>query len=289
VIARVLTCGALLGALYTPLAAQRPTERVIPLSLALAETVYGMGAGGMVVAVPAGVEAIRATRGLPVIGHGRTPSAEAVIAARPTLVIGDSSIDATLALQLRRAGLRLLLTTAEETMAGAEARATMVGHWLQRDAAASALIDTMRSQFATAAALRPTTPPRTVFIYARGLGTVYAAGRGTGVTELIQLAGGTNPITAFDGYKPLTAEALIVARPEVIVLTSHGLASVGGIDGLLRIPGIATTPAGRARRIVTVDDHLILGFGPMAGEAAMQLATAFRDAGGASASAPRAR
>ena len=44
-------------------------------------------------------------------------------------------------------------------------------------------------------------------------------------------------------------------------MTTTGLESVGGIDGLVEIPGIAQTPAGRDRRIVTVEDGLLYSFG----------------------------
>ena len=46
----------------------------------------------------------------------------------------------------------------------------------------------------------------------------------------------------------------------MILVPERGLASLGGIDGLVAQPGIALTPAGKARRIVTMDDLLLLGF-----------------------------
>ena len=43
---------------------------------------------------------------------------------------------------------------------------------------------------------------------------------------------------------------------------TKGLVSVGGIKGLVQFPGIAQTPAGQHQRVVTVDDSLLLSFGP---------------------------
>ena len=51
-------------------------------------------------------------------------------------------------------------------------------------------------------------------------------------------------------------------KPDVIVLMTKGLASVGGIKGLLQLPGVAQTPAGQHQRFVTIDDSLFLSFGP---------------------------
>ena len=58
----------------------------------------------------------------------------------------------------------------------------------------------------------------------------------------------------------------------MILLPSRGMDSVGGLDGVLSQPGLAQTPAGKARRVVAMDDLLLLGFGPRAGEGALELA-----------------
>lgn len=63
-------------------------------------------------------------------------------------------------------------------------------------------------------------------------------------------------------FTPITTEALAQAQPDVILMMTKGLESVGGLDGLLTIPGIAQTPAGLNRRVVDMEDGVLLGFGP---------------------------
>ena len=53
-----------------------------------------------------------------------------------------------------------------------------------------------------------------------------------------------------------------VAAPDAILVMSKGLESVGGVDGLVEIPGVAQTPAGTDRRIVSVEDGVLLNYGP---------------------------
>jgi iron complex transport system substrate-binding protein len=79
---------------------------------------------------------------------------------------------------------------------------------------------------------------------------------------------------SFTGYKPLTPEAAIAAAPQVIVATEQGLEATGGVDGLLKAPGLAQTPAGQARRVVALDALLLLGFGPRLPQAVAALAEA---------------
>ena len=72
--------------------------------------------------------------------------------------------------------------------------------------------------------------------------------------------------------RQITAEALLLAKPDVLLVTTTGLASVGGVDGLLDIPGLAQTPAGRDRRVLAYEDQYLLGGGPRTGQMMRQLA-----------------
>ena len=69
----------------------------------------------------------------------------------------------------------------------------------------------------------------------------------------------------------MTAEAVIAAQPEMYVLFESGLKSIGGAEGLLKVPGLAQTPAGRDKRVVAMDGLYLAGFGPRCGRAALYL------------------
>jgi iron complex transport system substrate-binding protein len=77
-----------------------------------------------------------------------------------------------------------------------------------------------------------------------------------------------------EGYKPLTPEAAIAAAPDIILTTDQGLQAAGGIDGLLKAPGLAQTAGGRARKVAAQDALLMLGFGPRLPQAVAALAEA---------------
>jgi iron complex transport system substrate-binding protein len=52
------------------------------------------------------------------------------------------------------------------------------------------------------------------------------------------------------------------AQPVVILMMAEGLESVGGINGLVQIPGIGQMSAGMIRRVVDVEDGVLWGSGP---------------------------
>jgi iron complex transport system substrate-binding protein len=83
-------------------------------------------------------------------------------------------------------------------------------------------------------------------------------------------------LMGIDDFKPLSAEAVIAMQPDVLLVLEKGLESVGGVDGLLRIPGLADTPAGRNRQIVAFDDLYFLGMGPRTGQALADLRAALQ-------------
>ena len=67
----------------------------------------------------------------------------------------------------------------------------------------------------------------------------------------------------WQGMKPMTAEAIVQAAPDVLLMMTDGLESVDGIDGLIeRIPAIASTPAGQHKRVIDMADGDVLSFGP---------------------------
>ncbi len=116
---------------------------------------------------------------------------------------------------------------------------------------------------------RAATKPKVAFLYVRGTQVQQIGGVGSGADAMIEAAGGVDvgKSIGIQGFKQLTAESLVAAQPDVLLLLSAGLQSVGGVDGLLRLPGVAQTPAGRNRRVIAYDDLMLLGLGPRTGKA----------------------
>ena len=121
--------------------------------------------------------------------------------------------------------------------------------------------------------------PVVAALYIRGTGTQLVLGRNSATHWLIDAAGGKNvaDILDIDQYKTITAESLLRAEPDILLVPSAGLESVGGVDGLLEVGGISQTPAGINRAVLAYDDQLLLGNGPRTGDLLKQLAADFRN------------
>jgi len=250
------------------------TSRIVTLGGSVTETVYALGAGDQIVGVDASSVYPEAAAERPSVGYFRQLPAEGVLSLDPSLVIAlEGTGPPTVLDQLRSAGVQVEEIPDAPTVDGTKRKIRQIAGLLGRDAQGDSLIRRMDEDLAEARALRQeaTSTPRVLFIYARGSGSMNVAGRGSSAEAMIELAGAQNAITGFEGYKPMTAEAVVSATPDVLLLLTRGLDSVGGIDGLLDQPGIALTPAGENRRVVAMDDLLLLGFGPRLGTAVKEL------------------
>jgi iron complex transport system substrate-binding protein len=263
----------ILGA--APLRAQpADTSRIVTLGGSVTEIVYAMGAGEQIVGVDASSVYPEAATGKPNVGYFRQVPAEGVLSLDPSLILALEGTGPPAVLdQFRSAGVRTVLVPDEPSAEGAAQKIRQIGDLLGREAAADSLVRGLERDLEAARALRQEVDatPRVLFIYARGTGSMSVAGRGSSAEAVIELAGAENAITGFEGYKPMAAEAVVSAEPDVLLMLDRGLESIGGVDGLLEQPGIKLTPAGKNRRIVAMDDLLLLGFGPRLGTAVKQL------------------
>jgi iron complex transport system substrate-binding protein len=250
------------------------TERIVSTAGSLTETLFALGAGSEVAAVDVSSVYPAEAAALPKVGYARQLSAEGILSLDPTVVFATTDAGPPEVLKhLEAAQVRVVTLDNEHTPEAAARRIREIGAVLGRVDAAGRVVAQLEAELAEAAARVAETAdrPRVLFIYARGGGTMNVAGRDTSAEAIIALAGGVNAVDGFSQYKPLTAEAAVEAAPDVLLVTTRGLQASGGVEGLLKQPGLSLTPAGRAGRIVAMDDLLLLGFGPRLGQAAREL------------------
>jgi iron complex transport system substrate-binding protein len=253
------------------------TSRVVVLGAGLTETVFALGAGERVVGVDSTSVYPDAAARLPRVGYHRQLAAEGVLELRPTLVVLSSQSGPRLARQqLAAAGVPLLTLNEDATLDANRQRIRALGRAFGAVERAETMIRDLDAELARIGRIVGSVAdkPRVLFVYARGQGTPYVAGKGSAPATLIELAGGTLAVDAFKGFRPLTAEAALLAAPDFIVIPARGLDSVGGARALLETPALHATPAGRRGKVIGVEDVKVLTFGPRLAEGVRELAQA---------------
>jgi len=203
------------------------------------------------------------------LGHVRSLTIEPIVALNPTLIVAsDKDINADLLGKIKESGIKYDLFEQKYSIEGTKALIKQVAQALGNNNYQS-LWDKIDADIAK---LQPISQkPKVLFIYARGAGTLMVAGKNTPMESIIQIAGGVNAVENLEDFKPLTPEALIQGDPDLILLFDSGLESLGGTEGLLKVPGIAQTKAGKNKAIISMEGGLLSGFGPRVGEAAVEL------------------
>ncbi len=255
----------------------KDTSRILTLGGPITEIVFALGAGDKVIATDTSSYFPAQAQKLPKVGYQRNLSAEGVIAQKPSLIVGTTEAGPPAAIkQIRDSGITTLILPAEPTVQGAKNKILALGKVFGLERRAEALANGIDLDLAEAKAYAGSrNRPKVVFIYARGAGTLLVSGKGSSADGMIKLAGAVNPIQSYEGYKPLTSEALVAANPDVIMFLTNGLESIGGVDGALKLPGVALTNAGKNRRIVHMDDLYMLSFGPRLGKAVLDMTFLF--------------
>ncbi|PTE15869.1 heme/hemin ABC transporter substrate-binding protein [Pseudogemmobacter blasticus] len=274
--------GLALALAADPIAAE-DAPRVISLGGSVTEIVVALGAGDRLVArdttstYPASVEA------LPDVGYVRALSAEGVLALSPDLILAEDGAGPPEAVDvLQAAGIGYVKIPAATTPEGVIGKITAVAAALEMPEAGAKLAAQVSADMdrVAAAVAGVTQPKRVLFVLSLQGGRVMAGGEGSTAEGIIELAGGVNAASGFQGYKPMTDEAILTAAPDVILMMNRHGDDPGSNDDVMAQPALSQTPAARAGAVVRMDGLLLLGFGPRLPEAAMTLHDALYPAKG---------
>ena len=262
----------------------RDASRIIPANGDIAEVVFALGLGDSVVATDVSATYPPEADALPEVGYQRSLLGEQLLGLDPSVVVANPDAGPADVLdQIRAAGVPVVVVDYPHDLTGPATKIRLVAAALGVPARGEALarrvderIRAARNEATRLVAAAGGEPLRAAFLYLRGSNVQQLGGRGSRADALLEAAGvvDVGVELGVDEFEPIGDEALVAAAPDVLVVTTTGLESVGGVDELVKLPAIAGTPAGRARRVVALDDQLLLGLGPRTGEALQQLVDA---------------
>ncbi|MCZ4354082.1 ABC transporter substrate-binding protein [Roseovarius aestuarii] len=270
----LITAGLLTAAALAPAWAEDGPQAVISIGGPITETVYQLGEEDRLIARDTTSVWPEAVMELPDVGYMRALSAEGVLSVDPDLILlRDTSGPPEALEQLRAASVPLVEIHDAFTPEAILNMVDKIGAALNAQPAAEALNAKLRADLKALAAETASLehPRRVLFLLSAEDGRLVAAGSGNGADGLLKLAGAINILgDEFQGYKPISTEAIITADPEVIVMMSGRVSHEGLPDEILALPAIALTTAGRNKAFMTVEGAA-LGFGPRTVEFARDL------------------
>ena len=260
--------------------AVRDGSRIAVAGGSLTEILYFLGAEERIVAVDSTSNYPQQAAQFPSVGYVRALSAEGLLSLNPTLVLGEDDMGpAEVLAAVGRTGVDVVRVPEAHTAAGIVAKVRCIANVLSLPAeelVAAQLTPVVEALAQLQRSAAPN-PQSAAFLLGLRDGSPIGAGRATSAHGLLEMASVRNVLADFEGWKPVSMEAMASAAPDYILVTERGIDTAGGEDALFGHPALKTTPAGRLReRMIVLDGMAALGFGPRTLQVARSLALRLR-------------
>jgi iron complex transport system substrate-binding protein len=255
--------------------AQMNTTRIVCVSKQLTELLFALGTGDKIVGVDLSSTWPPEATKLPTVGYHRLLSAEGITSLHPTLLLHDGNVapEAVLS-QLKDVGIPIREFKADEGIPGVTALIKTLGQEFGATARADSLCAKLEADMKVVEKKRgeySQTPRVLILHFGRVVNNYLVIGQRGVATKILEWSGGRNALDVPDGMKPLSAEIVAQAQPDVILLTDFGYDRLGGMDAIKQLPGVALTPAAKSGRIYRVEEHDLVYLGPRTGEVILSM------------------
>ena len=253
--------------------------RIVCLSKQLTEYVFALGKGYNLVAVDLSSTYPDSAKLLKTVGYHRALSPESIIAMTPDLVIHSNDIGPETVLpQITKAGLNIKAFGGANTIDSARLLLKELGKFFGVGKKADSIITTMNADIAKAAdtlkAMNIKDSLKIMIIHfgLRNNNYFVMSGRNGVGDKMIRLAGCTPALYNGKGAREMSAEAVALANPDIIIATDFGYDRMGSMDKFISsVPGVSLTNAGKNKRIVRFEEHDLIYFGPRTGDNVIKL------------------
>lgn len=253
-------------------------KRVVSIGGSVTEIVYALGEQDRLVARDSTSIYPVEVNELPNVGYMRALSPEGVLSVGPELIIAEEGSGPKETIDLLSAASIPFITIPDTySREGIIAKVAAVGKALGVQGQAALLSEKLNEELIAAEEKSRSfygVPKKVLFILSTRGGKILASGSNTAADSIIKMAGGVNAITEFNGYKPLSDEAVTVASPDVIMMMDQGGDHVTANEKLFAKPAISTTPAAKTQSVIRMNGLYLLGFGPRTASAVSDLHTA---------------
>ncbi|WP_425403676.1 heme/hemin ABC transporter substrate-binding protein [Hwanghaeella sp.] len=263
------------GAVVLPNMAWGAPARIVSVGGSITETIYFLKREALLVGADTTSVYPKAAERLPKVGYMRNLSVEGVLSLDPTMILLEEGAGPPVAVDsLKSVGVRIEEIAEARSIDDVVEKIRHIARLVDAAKEGEALANTVAERAQTIGKFVDTTKerPRVLFLLDVKDGSLMTAGRNTSVEAIVGLSGGKMVFDEFEGFRPITAEAVQHADPDVILLMSHVTDRLGGDDAVAKLPVLAPLRAARDGRIIGINGLLLLGFGPRTPDAVQLLA-----------------
>lgn len=254
----------------------KDSARIVSIGGAVTEILYALGKDENIVGIDTtSLYPKQAAAEKPSVGYMRQLSAEGVLGLNPNLIIAIEGAGPREVLGiLESAKVPMVIVPDSFSGNGIIEKTRIIAHATGADERGKCIIEQVRADLAALQKFEVgiSKPKRVLFVLSFINGRAMASGTKTAADGMIRLAGAVNAVTEFEGYRPLSDEAVIAAKPDVIMTIERGGQGTVSADTVFAHPAFMATPAASNRAFLSMEGLYLLGFGPRSARAARDVA-----------------
>jgi len=249
-------------------------QRIVSLSPNLTEIIFAIGLGDRVVGVSSNCDWPAEAKQKPKMGTFWQPNTEAIIAAKPNLVVCESFLQhKEIAETLKRAGLQVVSLRVESIEELYSAIIT-IGIVAACPETAEPLAVKIKSELDQIRA-KASSAKKVKVLWVMSNEPIRVAGVKTFVDEIIEIAGGQNVIEpTCDQYPSIGTETILTSGAEVIIQSAMGTEDITKQQEAAEKfwSRYANLPAVKDKKVYVIEADTVLRLGPRLPQGAMAVA-----------------
>ena len=247
-------------------------SRITSAGGSVTEIIYLLNAENYLIAVDVTSNFPPEAKELPSIGYVRQLSAEGVLSLDPTIIIGEDDMGPPSVLdQIKRTQVEITIIPEDHNIEGIINKIECISSVIGIDSEAVINGTIIPKITKLNQLVQDGKKKKIIYILGMQSGSPLVAGNNTSGDGLINISGGINPFSNFEGWKPVGTESIIEASPDLIIISERGLKGFGTIEDLRMHPALYLTPASQNNKIISIDGMASLGFGPRTIDSAIKV------------------
>ena len=254
----------------------KDTSRVVAAGGSITETIYFLELQEKLVAVDTTSNFPEEAKKFPSIGYVRALAAEGILSLNPTLILGEDDMGPSIVLnQIALTSTELRIIEEDFSATGIRNKINCIANIFSEDTNSNDNYDRLLDAIVTLNELaisNSRSPQKIMFILMMRGTSPIVAGKYTSGDGLIKMAGGQNVMDDFDGWKPVSAEAINGANPDYIIITERAMNTFSSVESFSNQPSVAFTRAATKGNIIVKDGMSLIGFGPRTVTSALEIA-----------------
>ncbi len=213
---------------------------------------------------------------LPKVGYHRALSAEAILSVNPTLIIHDDNIGPDhVVSQLEKMKIPMKVFHAKsKDISTTKKLMHEMGAYFHKEKEAKILAQNFENDVneAIQSSGKYSDKPSVLIIhFGQAKNHYLLVTQKSTAAKMIDWAGGKLSVTGEKGMRVLSAEAIALANPDVILMTDFGFDRLGSLEKIKDLPGLAETKAAKSNRIYRVNEFDIMYLGPRSGKNTLKI------------------